>query len=294
MAEEINSGAGTRAKVIRKLRSRYRLLMIDDGTFEERFSIRLNRLNVLVLGLAASLVFGILIIAILVFTPLKKIIPGYSDQTTKMNAYRSTLKADSLEESMRIKDLYINNLRSVLSGDLPVDSTTLFDPIEVKPGAADLEPGEADIAFREKQARAEAYALAEGRAVEQHNLAGIFLFPPLRGIVTTTFDRTQGHFGIDIVTQADAAVKACLEGTVTLASWTTDAGHVLNIQHRNDLVSVYKHNSVLLKKAGERVKAGEAIAIVGNSGELTTGPHLHFEMWHHGEPVDPQAFIVFE
>ena len=112
--------------------------------------------------------------------------------------------------------------------------------------------------------------------------------------VTTTFDRAQGHFGMDIVAKADAAVKACLEGTVIEASWTTDAGHVLHIQHRNDLVSIYKHNSVLLRKVGDKVRAGEAVAIVGNSGELTTGPHLHFELWLKGDPVDPQRYIVFE
>ena len=102
------------------------------------------------------------------------------------------------------------------------------------------------------------------------------------------------QFGIDVVAKANEAVKACLDGTVTLASWTTDGGHVLQIQHRGDLVSVYKHNSVLLKKVGEKVKAGEAIAIVGDSGELTTGPHLHFELWLNGESIDPQAYMVFQ
>ena len=283
-----------RAKVIRKLKSRYRLLLINDSTFEERFSIRLNRLNVLILGLASLFVFSVLIVAAIVFTPLKQYIPGYSDQKTKLNAYRSTLKADSLEQSLRIRDMYLNNLRAVLSGELPADSTTLFDPIEVKPGVQDLAPGPADSSLRMKMARAEAYALAEGRPIQQQELAGIFMFPPIRGIVTTRYDRAQGHFGVDVVAQANAAVKACLEGTVTLASWTTDAGHVLHIQHRNDLASVYKHNSVLLKKPGEKVTAGEAIAIVGNSGELTTGPHLHFELWHRGEPIDPASYMVFE
>jgi murein DD-endopeptidase MepM/ murein hydrolase activator NlpD len=125
-------------------------------------------------------------------------------------------------------------------------------------------------------------------------LAGIFFFPPLRGIVTSTFDMKLDHFGVDVVAQANAAVKACLAGTVTLSSWTTDAGHVLQVQHPNDLISIYKHNSVLLKKVGDKVKAGEAIAIVGDSGELTSGPHLHFELWLDGTPVDPQAFMVFQ
>jgi murein DD-endopeptidase MepM/ murein hydrolase activator NlpD len=294
MAAQATPPAQKRARVIRKLRSRYRLLMINDSTFEERFSIRLTRLNVLVLLITTMLLYGLLITALIVFTPLKRYIPGYADQTTKLNAYRSTLKADSLEVQMRVRDVYLDNLRAVLSGELPADSTLLLKPVERKPEPADLQPGPADSALRARQAREDAYALTEGRTSERRELAGIFLFPPLRGIVTTAFDRSQGHFGIDIVAQADAAVKACLDGTVTLASWTTDAGHVLQVQHRNDLVSVYKHNSILLKRVGDRVKAGEAIAIVGNSGELTTGPHLHFELWLQGEPVDPRSYMLFE
>ncbi|MBL7939692.1 MAG: M23 family metallopeptidase [Flavobacteriales bacterium] len=279
----------------RKLKDRYRLLLINDSTFEERFSMRLNRLNVLLLATFAFVLYGAFVTAVIVFTPLKRLIPGYADQETKRNAYRSLVLADSLELKVRQRDLYIKNLRSVLSGDAKADSTNLFAPLSERPGAEDLVPSEADGLLRARIAREEAYSLNEGRAAaDRRELAGIFFFPPLRGIITTTFDRRQDHFGIDIVTKADAAVKACLAGTVTLASWTTDAGHVLHVQHANDLVSIYKHNSVLLKKVGDKVKAGEAIAIVGDSGELTTGPHLHFELWLNGEPVDPQAYMVFQ
>jgi len=282
-------------KLLRKLRDRYRLMLINDSTFEERFTMRLNRLNVLLLGTAAFLLYGAFVTAVIVFTPLKRYIPGYADQETKRNAYRSLLLADSLGQRLQERDLYIANLRSVLQGHAPADSATLFAPLAQKPDAEDLEPGKADSLLRQRVAREEAFSLKEGRVgTERRELAGVFFFTPLRGIVTSKYERQKSHFGIDIVAKADAAVKACLAGTVTLASWTTDAGHVLQIQHANDLVSVYKHNSVLLKKVGEKVKAGEAIAIVGNSGELTTGPHLHFELWLNGEPVDPQAYMVFE
>ncbi len=284
-----------RRSLLRKLRSTYRLVLIDDRTFAERFSVRLNRLNVILIVFGAFLLYGALITALIVLTPLKGYIPGYSDQDIRSEAYSSAILADSLERELGVRDLYINNLRHVLSGELPVDSAALFRPTEMKPGEADLAPGRADSLLRSRLAREEAYSLSDGRVGgDRHELAGIFFFPPLRGIVTSTFDRAEDHYGIDIVGQADAAVKACLEGTVTLASWTTDAGHVIQIQHRNDLMSVYKHNSVLLKKVGDRVKAGEAIAIVGNSGELTTGPHLHFELWQGGEAVDPQAFMAFQ
>lgn len=282
-------------RLLRKLRSKYRLVLIDDRTFEERFSIRLSRLNVLLISIAAVTIYGALITALIVYTPLKQYIPGYSDQETKANAYRSAIKADSLEYQLGIRDLYITNLRNVLRGDLPADSSTLFVPLTTKPAITDLAPGRSDSLMRARIDQEGAYDLVEDRSTsDRKELAGVYFFPPLRGIVTTTFDRSEGHFGIDIVTGADAAVKACLDGTVVLSSWTTDAGHVLQVQHRNDLVSIYKHNSVLLKLVGDRVKAGEAVAIVGNSGELTTGPHLHFELWLSGEPVDPQAYMVFQ
>jgi murein DD-endopeptidase MepM/ murein hydrolase activator NlpD len=270
-------------------------MLIDERTFAERFSIKLNRLNVLLLAIAAFTLHGLFVTAVIVFTPLKKYIPGYSDQATKINAYRSTVKADSLEAELIYRDLYIDNLRNVLRGELPADSATLFAPVPVKPDSLDMAPGRMDSLLRARTEKEEAYDLAEGPVPgERRELAGVFFFPPLRGIVTTTFDRSEGHYGIDVVTKADAAVKSCLDGTVTLASWTTDAGHVIQVQHRYNLVSLYKHNSTLLRKVGDRVKAGEAIAIVGNSGELTTGPHLHFELWLNGEPVDPQAYMVFQ
>lgn len=281
--------------LLRKLRSTYRLLLIDDKTFAEKFSIKLNRLNVLLLAIAAFTLHGLFVTAVIVFTPLKQYIPGYSDQATKENALYSTLKADSLELQLGMRDLYIDNLRRVLSGELAADSATLFTPLVDKPDAEDMAPGRPDSLLRARMEKDEAYSLVEGRVPgDRRELSGVFFFPPVRGIVTSTFDRGQGHFGIDIVTQADAAVKSCLDGTVTLSSWTTDAGHVIHIQHRNNLVSIYKHNSTLLRKVGDRVKAGEAIAIVGNSGELTTGPHLHFELWLNGDPVDPQAYMVFQ
>lgn len=281
--------------VLRKLRDKYRLLLINDSTFEERFSIRLTRMNVLLLAVGAFVITALLVSAVIVYTPLKRYIPGYSDQETKLNAYKSTVMADSLELQVRERDLYIENLRKVLRGELPADSATLFNPVDVRPTQADLLPSRSDSLLRAKVAKEEEYSLVEGRATsERRELAGVYFFAPVRGIVTSTFDRGEGHYGIDVVTKADAAVKACLAGTVVLASWTTDAGHVLQVQHTNGLSSVYKHNSVLLKKVGEKVKAGEAVAIVGNSGELTSGPHLHFELWLNGEPVDPRGYMVFE
>lgn len=282
--------------VLSKLRSKYRLSLVNEASFEQRFSMRLSRINVILLFTGLFTLHGLLVAALIVFTPLKRYIPGYSDQRTKLNSYRSVRMADSLQLALTVRDLYLANLRDVLSGKAPADSATLFKPIDHPPTAEDLKPGPADSVLRAQVKHDEAYNVNEGAggAVQGAGLSGIFFFPPLRGLVTQTFDKKLDHFGIDIVSKADEAVKACLEGTVVMASWTSDAGYVIHIQHPGDLVSVYKHNAVLLRKEGDKVKAGEAIAIVGNSGELTSGPHLHFELWHRGEAVDPQQYMVFK
>lgn len=284
-----------RRQVLKKLRSKYRLLLINDRTFEERMSLRLSRLNVILLFLGLFTLHGLFVSALIVFTPLKRYIPGYTDQTMKYNAYRAVQLADSLQDALAVRDLYIANLRLVLSGEVPADSVNLFKPVKREPVTADLSPGEADSAMRERVRREQAYTVNAGEVGGgPGGLEGIIFFPPLRGIITSKYERRDGHYGIDIVTKKDEAVKATLDGTVVMASWTSDGGHVLQIQHGHDLVSIYKHNSVLLKKVGDKVKAGEAVAIVGDSGELTTGPHLHFELWLAGEPIDPQAYMVFK
>ena len=242
-----------------------------------------------------ALAFGALITALIVFTPLKRFIPGYSDEQTRINAYRGTLKADSLQAAMAEQRAYVENLRAVLTGELPLDSASLKRPAAPAPGSVELAPGVQDSALRARVDREERYSLVEGGGVgERRELASVLFVPPVQGIVTSAFDRAKGHYGIDIVTAPDAAVKSCLSGTVALASWTTDAGHVLAVQHGNGLVSLYKHNRVLLKKAGDRVNSGEALAIVGDTGENSTGPHLHFELWHNGDPIDAASYMVFK
>lgn len=286
-----------RKKLMQKLRDKYRAVLINDSTYEERFSIRLSRINVILLALLFFTVHGLFVTAIIVFTPLKEYIPGYSDQQMKLNAYRAMSTADSLDQALAIRDLYIDNLRQILSGELKVDSVHMAVPLTKSPSLADLKPSPVDSVMRKQVQQQEAYSVhAKGVAasLDQLGLPGILFFPPLRGVVTNKFNAGEGHYGIDIVTKADDAVKACLDGTVILASWTSDAGYVIQIQHSMDLVSVYKHNAVLLRQVGDHVKAGEVIAIVGNSGELTSGPHLHFELWSGGKAVDPQTYIGFK
>ncbi len=286
-----------RRQLLRKLRNKYRAVLINESTYEERFSFRLSRINVILLAILLFIINALFVALLIVFTPLKEYIPGYSDQKVKMNSYRAVLTADSLEQAMAVRDAYINNLRNVLSGKLPADSATLAVPTTAMPTAGDLQPSRADSQMRAQVRSEEAYSVHTTGApatLDRLGLPGLLFFPPLSGVVTSTFNASEGHYGMDIVTKADEAVKSCLEGTVILASWTSDAGYVIQVQHNMDLISVYKHNAVLLKKVGDHVAAGEVIAIVGNSGELTTGPHLHFELWSGGKAVDPQTYINFK
>lgn len=284
-----------RKRAIRKLWSKYRLLLINDNTFKESFSIRLTPVNVVLLLLSLLGFTAAITVLLVVFTPLKQYIPGYADADVRVNSYHAAMLADSLQREVVMHTAYTENLRRIFSGDLPPDSVKRRPRITQPPSAKELAASPMDSAFRQRTAKDEQYSLSENASDRvRKDLVGRIFFTPLRGVVTQPFALRDGHVGIDVATKADEPVKACLEGTVVLASWTADGGYVLNVQHPGDLLSVYKHNAVLLKKAGDRVKAGEAIAIVGNSGELSDGPHLHFELWLAGEALDPQQYMVFQ
>ena len=199
-----------RRQLLRKLRNKYRAVLINESTYEERFSFRLSRINVILLAVVLFIINALFVSALIVFTPLKEFIPGYSDQKVKVNAYRAMATADSLDRAMAVRDAYIDNLRNVLSGNLPVDSATLAVPLAHPPTAADLKPSMEDSLLREQVRDEEAYSVhATGAAatLDRLGLPGVLFFPPLRGVVTSTFNASEGHYGIDIVTKADEAVK---------------------------------------------------------------------------------------
>jgi murein DD-endopeptidase MepM/ murein hydrolase activator NlpD len=278
-----------------KLKLKYRLVILDDDTFEEKASLRLSPLNVfisvgsLVLFLITSTIY------IIAFTPLREYIPGYSDVNLKRNVYKLTLKADSLERQVQLKDQYLTNIKNVIQGKIypdvsknPKDTTNKYSGISGK-------PSENDLAFRQEiEEQEKKYSLAVTEGTKKKSTVGsFFFFVPIKGIVTSSYNQKEGHFGVDVAAQSNEAVKAVMDGTVIFSQWTVKTGYTIQIQHSNNLVSIYKHNAALLKKEGERVLAGEPIAIVGNSGELTTGPHLHFELWYNGTPLNPQEYINF-
>jgi murein DD-endopeptidase MepM/ murein hydrolase activator NlpD len=279
--------------LLSKLRNKYRLVVMHDETFEERFVMRLSRMNVLLSALGIFIGITLLVALIIIFTPVKRYIPGYSDSDTRLNAYHSATMADSLAIVVDRQSRYLANIQRVLRGDISPDS------INQTPEAADLPTGDAlqaspsELSLRERVEQEEALAIVDGDLPGVSSLSNSVLYTPLQGMVSSSFSISEEHYGVDIVSPKEEAVKAVLDGTVILASWTFDTGYVIQIQHQNDLVSVYKHNAVLLKSVGDHVAGGEAIAIVGESGELTDGPHLHFELWSGGKPLDPEIYLVF-
>ncbi len=283
-------------KLGKRLRVKYRMVIMNDETFQEKFSLLLSPLNVLVIGGSVVIFLIVSVTYLIAFTSLREYIPGYADINLRRQVYESAVRLDSLEQAMVLKDRYLENLQMVISGELP--ETELHEPDTNRDyGAIEFSQSRQDSLMRAMVEEEERYNLRNlqlGAAPSaESNIRNLFFFAPIKGEISAPFDPRSGHVGIDVVTKENEAVKATLDGTVVIATWTYDAGYVIAVQHGSNLMSFYKHNSVLLKKQGDAVKAGEVLAIVGNSGELTTGPHLHFELWLDGRPVNPEDYVVF-
>jgi murein DD-endopeptidase MepM/ murein hydrolase activator NlpD len=282
-----------RKRLLRKLKSKFRLTILNENTFEERFSYSLTPMNVIIMFGGLLLVFGTLIYLLVAFTPLKAyVIPDFTDYSYREDAHRARVQVDSLQAVVSANDRYINDLRVVLSGGTLSNNA---DTGHKAVAQADLNysVSEMDSALRQKLSQQDRFQL-ELVEDERANRTGFLLFKPVNGSVSNKFNSKAGHFGVDLIAPKEDPVKAALDGTVIMASFTADGGNVLQVQHANNMVSVYKHNSVLLKKAGDQVKSGESIAFVGDSGDHSEGPHLHFELWLNGIPVDPLNYLVFE
>lgn len=279
-----------------RLRDRYRLVILNDSSFEEKFVLRLKPLS-LFIGVGATIIFLIVfVICLIAFTPLREYIPGYADITMRRSLINLAVKTDSLEYELALKTKYIENINDVISGTIKPDSINSKRDTTKNYKALIIanKPSKEDSILRSEVEHKERFSLAMGDGKPANNgVSSFFFFTPLKGTVTTSFKMSEEHFGVDVVAKENEAIKATLDGTVIMAAWTTETGYSIQIQHSNNLVSVYKHCSALMKKTGAFVKAGEVIAIVGNSGEQTTGPHLHFELWYNGNAIDPQDYMVF-
>jgi len=276
-------------------RDKYRFSVINDHTFEEVWRIVLTRYNAFLL-ITFVLLFIIWGTSTLIsFTNLREFIPGYPDVTMRRNILISAIRLDSLDRELKLRDKYFENMNAIISGNTPSeisfqqDTTRDYKSIKFK-----TTPN--DSALRARVENEERYNLTLGPSSSESTsgLASLHFFPPVKGIVSGKYDVRTKHFGTDIVTKPKALVSAVLDGTVVFTGWTMETGFVIEIQHPNNIISVYKHNASLLKETGDLVRAGDAISVVGDSGErYTSGPHLHFEIWYKGSPLDPEKHILF-
>lgn len=281
-------------KTLRNWRDKYKFAIYNDHTFEEVWRIRLTQYNAFLL--ISFLIFFIIgaTTCVIAFTNIREFIPGYPDVTMRRNILMSAIRLDSLEHELDLRDKYFANINAIISGKQPAEILPRMDTSR-NYSSIKFSSSSEDQALRTKVEKDEQFNLSIGpRANETTSLASLHFFPPVKGIVSSKYDLRTKHYGTDVVTKPKSLVSAVLDGTVIFTGWTMETGYVIEIQHINNLVSVYKHNASLIKEAGDLVRAGEAISIVGDSGELyTSGAHLHFEIWFKGSPLDPEKHIFF-
>ena len=277
-----------------QLRSKYRLVILNDDSFAEKFSLRLSPIGLIILLGSVTIIMTTLVISLVAFTPFREYIPGYGNVDDRKDIIMLSSKADSLEQILTARDWYINNLLNVFSGKTEgkpakptKDSTGKYANIDIKPSEQDVKLRN-DIETNQLESTSDKVS-----ANKLNTLSNFFFFTPLKGIITASYNLKEEHYGTDIVAKENELIKATLDGTVIFAGFTPDDGYVTQIQHSNNITSVYKHQSNAIKKTGDYVKAGEPIGVVGNTGENSSGPHLHFELLYNGFAINPQDYVVF-
>ena len=286
-------------RFLERLRRKYRIVIYNNDTYEEKVHFKLTLMNFFSIVVFSSVLLIVLVTYLIAFTHLREYIPGYTDVTLNRRVYEMEQRADSLEIVFAQKDLYINNLKKIIMGDdFETDS---INSLLTKSSNTDFSK------IVDRKSKNDSIFRAEYENDTRNNLFNtdmlnettadfdlVSFYTPMEGIVTNHFNRAEKHYGTDIVSDRSSVIKTIANGTVIYSDWTVENGYTIGIQHSGNLLSVYKHNSVLLKETGDFVNAGDAIAIYGNSGSLSTGPHLHFELWHNGTPLNPEDYISFE
>jgi len=279
-------------KIFQMLKDHYRLIIYNDSTIQTVWSIKLTPIKVLTLGSLGAILLILFTTVIIAYTPLRENIPGYPSVKTRQMILRNYVLVDSLENEITTRDKYFEKLRALFLGEVPTDELPVSESGS-KAHEVEFRSFNADSVFQDKLLEERLGLSVSKNSKRLPSIANIHFFTPLRGMITNKFNAKTEHLAVDIVGKLNARISNVLDGTVIFAGWTMDTGNSIYIQHENNIVSAYKHNAELLKSVGERVKAGEVIAIMGNSGELTTGPHLHFELWHNGTALDPEIYIDF-
>lgn len=281
----------------KRLKDPYRLVLIKEDTLEEVGSYRLTWLNVYILISSAIVLTSLLVLALIFYTPLKRLVPGYGNIEENREYMELYKQVKALEEEVAAQQLYAERFRTMILGgttdSLAGELSTADDRYEP---SVPREPASLNISLDADQEPTASFP--EETTVKSNLTSGIdidylYMIPPVKGPVSAGYNSDEGHFGIDVLAPRNTPIKSILDGYVITSDWTLETGNTIGIQHANNIVSFYKHNARNLKQLGSFVKAGEAVAIIGNTGEQSSGPHLHFELWVDGKPVDPANFIAF-
>jgi len=274
-----------------KLKNQYRLIIYNDTTFQSVWTMKLSRLKVFTATSLVSALIVVLVILLIATTGLREYIPGYPKAEYRQMLVHSALKVDSLEQELAKRDRFFQGIKSIMNGEAPEDNMLVEE--DSAQSEVVFHEYNHDSVFQEELTAEQLSLSIQNNKEDAEGINQMHFFVPVKGVVTEHFNSTSEHFGIDIVSEPNARISAVLGGTVIFSGWTLETGYVLYLQHEDNIISVYKHNAELLKSTGEKVQAGEAIAIIGNTGEYTTGPHLHFELWHSGSAINPEQYIDF-
>jgi murein DD-endopeptidase MepM/ murein hydrolase activator NlpD len=289
-------------KLWERLRHTFRLVIMNDETFEEVGSYRLTLLNVYVVLSTLVVVVAFFVLLLVFYTPLRRYVPGYGKLDENSILFEMQRELDKLETELATHRTYSEGFRRMLVGDEPIamKRDSILTNYELPDSMAEVTRIEEDEMLRkelelsEKERERELLSRSLNISPKDLPIEQMYFVPPVSGTISAGFTPGRQHFGVDVMAPQNTPIKAIMDGYVFFSDWTLETGHTIGIQHENNLLTFYKHNSALLKKVGSIVNAGEAIAIIGNSGTLSSGPHLHFELWHNGKPVDPEDYLNFE
>ena len=277
-----------------KLKQKYRLIVMSDSTLEDQLSFRFSGVDVITVLTIGCILLFVCFLLLVGYTPLNEYVPGKASSHLYKELIAITLKTDSLEKKLLVNEIYLKNISAIVNGEDPINLST--------ENILTLSSFEAELSFKKSKEDSllriaveaeDKISLFSSDKKGSPEMENILFFSPIKGVITNGFNRKKEHFGTDIVAKEDEPIKCVFDGVVVISHWTSETGYVVGVQHANGVFSLYKHNSILFKNAGEYVRSGEVIAIIGNSGELSSGPHLHFELWHKGTPVNPENYISF-
>ena len=273
-----------------RVRFKYKLFFLNENTLEEVFSLRLSLWSGFWILLGFTFLLITLTSIVIINTPIRNYLPGYMDSEIRQEMISNALKSDSLEQVLQMQSQYLENTIAILKGESPIAEIPQPDTVSVSvENLGKSKNLEQFIRDYEEEERYNLNVLTASTPLPTN----LLFYRPVQGIISSQFDSSQKHYGIDIAASPKGSVSATMKGVVIFAGFDANSGYTIQIQHANGFVSIYKHNASLLKRQGDNVNAGEAIAIVGNTGNLSSGPHLHFELWYNGKPVNPEDYIVF-